>query len=93
MRPQSNGKAENAVETCTLIMKKAMLLKSDVHLALLDFRNIPSERDGASPLQKLFSQRTRTCIPTTKDQLSPQVVAKEIVATGLKHAKEMQKRN
>lgn len=58
--PQSNGKAENAVKTCKLIMKKAALSKSDVHLALLDFRNTPSERDGTSPSQKLFSRRTRT---------------------------------
>ena len=93
LHPQSNGKAENAVKTCKLIMKKAMLSKSDVHLALLDFRNTPSERDGASPSQKLFSRRTRTRIPTTTDQLSPQVVAKEIVAAGLKRAKETQKRN
>ena len=53
--PQSNGKAEKVVKTCKLIMKKAALSKSDVHLALLDFRNTPSERDGASPSQKLFS--------------------------------------
>ena len=41
LHPQSYGKAENAVRTCKLIMKKAALLKSDVHLALLDLRNTP----------------------------------------------------
>ena len=77
--PQSNGKAEKAVKTCKLIMKKAALSKSDVHLALLDFRNTPSERDGGSPSQKLFSRQTRTRIPTTAELLSPKVVVKDRV--------------
>ena len=89
----SNGKAENAVKTCKLIMKKAALSKSDVHLPLLDFRNTPSERDGASPSQKLFSRRTRTRIPTTAELLSPKVVVKDRVLAGLDRAKASQKRN
>ena len=74
-------------------MKKAFLSKADVHLALLEFRNTPSERDGVSPSQKLFSRRTRTCLPTTKDLLKPRVIDAEKVVTGAKQAKEKQKEN
>ena len=57
LHPQSNGKVESSVKTCKLLMKKALLSKGDVHLALLEFRNTPSERDGVSPSQKLVSRR------------------------------------
>ena len=90
--PQSNGKVENSVKTCKLLMKKAFLSKADVHLALLEFRNTPSERDGVSPSQKLFSRRTRTCLPTTKDLLKPRVIDAEKVVTGAEQAREKQKR-
>jgi hypothetical protein len=63
-------------------MKKAFLSKADVHLALLEFMNTPSERDGVSPSQNLFSRRTRTCLPTTKDLLKPRVIDAEKIVTG-----------
>ena len=91
--PQSNGKVENSVKTCKLLMKKALLSKTDVHLALLELRNTPSERDGVSPSQKLFSRRTRTCIPTTRDLLKPRVVDAKKVAVGAELAREKQKEN
>jgi hypothetical protein len=74
-------------------MKKAFLSKADVHLALLKFRNTPSEPDGVSPSQKLFLRRTRTCLPTTKDPLKPCVTDAEKVVTGAEQAKEKQKEN
>jgi hypothetical protein len=74
-------------------MKKAFMSKADVHLALLEFRNTPSERNGVSTSQKLFSRRTRTCLPTTKDLLKPRVIDAEKVVTGAEQAKEKQKEN
>ncbi|XP_065844144.1 uncharacterized protein [Oscarella lobularis] len=44
----SNGKAENSVKTCKTLMKKALLANSDIYLALVDFRNTPSEKLGSS---------------------------------------------
>ena len=85
LHPQSNGKVENSVKTCKLLMKKALLSKGDVLLALLEFRNTPSERDGVSPSQKLFSRRMRARLPTTKELLKPRVVAER--------AKRKQKEN
>jgi hypothetical protein len=64
-------------------MKKAFLSKADVHLALLECRNSPSERDGVRSSQKLFSRRTRTCLPTTKDLLKPNVIDAEKVVIGV----------
>ena len=93
LHPQSNGKVENSAKTCKLLMKKALLSKGDVHLALLEFRNTPSERDGLSPSPKLFSRRTRARLPTTKELLKPRVVDSDKVMAGAERAKLKQKEN
>ena len=51
--PQSNGKAENAVKTCKGLLRKAKEDKKDPLLAILDWRNTPSEGFGTSPVQSL----------------------------------------
>lgn len=61
--PQSNGKVENAVKTAKTLMQKACESNSDPHLALLDWRNTPSEQLHNSPTQILFGRRTRTRLP------------------------------
>ncbi|KAL9961523.1 hypothetical protein ACROYT_G030479 [Oculina patagonica] len=48
--PQSNGRAENAVKTCKNLMKNAKADGQDPLLALLDWRNTPTERIGTSLL-------------------------------------------
>ena len=72
--PRSNGKAENAVKTAKRIMTKALDSGSDPYLALLDWRNTPSEVLGTSPVQRLFGRRTKTLLPTSSRLLSPQAV-------------------
>ena len=74
-------------------MKKALLSKGDVHLALLEFRNTPSERDGVSPSQKLFSRRLRARLPTTKELFKPQVVDGNKIMAGAERAKQKQEDN
>ena len=69
--PQSNGKAESAVKTCKMLLKKANLAKTDVYLALLDHRNTPTEQTNLSPAQRLFSRRTRTLLPMSTKLLKP----------------------
>ena len=71
--PQSNGKVESAVKVCENIMKKAALGKFDPYLALLDYRNTPTEI-GSSPAQRLFSRRTRNLLPLTPRLLEPATV-------------------
>ena len=72
--PQSNGKVENAVKTSKNLMKKAATTNSDFQLALLDWRNTPTEGMKSSPAQRMFGRRTRTLLPTSKDLLEPQLV-------------------
>ena len=62
--PQSNGRAENAVKTCKSLMKKAKADGQDPLLALLDWRNTPTEGLGTSPVQRLMGRHTRTFLPT-----------------------------
>ena len=68
---QSNGKAESAVKTCKRLMEKAIEDREDPHLALLAWRNTPSEQlSHLSPVQILFGRRTRTHLPTTQKLLA-----------------------
>ena len=46
-------------------MQKALEDRSEPFLALLAWRNTPSEQLGQSPSQMMFSRRTRTHLPTT----------------------------
>jgi transposase InsO family protein len=55
---QSNGRAENAVKIAKRIMTKAREAGSDPLLALLEWRNTPSEQLGPSPAQLMFGRRT-----------------------------------
>ena len=72
--PQSNGKAENAIKTAKNLLKKSKVAGTDFHLALLAWRNTPSEGLESSPAQKMVGRRTRTLIPTTSELLKPKIV-------------------
>ena len=87
---QSNGKAENAVRTVKNLMRKAAEDHSDPYLALLDFRNTPTEGYGLSPAQRLFGRRTRTKFPSSSKLLSVPGARKNM--TSQKQAKGIQQR-
>ena len=70
--PQS--KVENSVKTAKNLLKKSKAARSDIYLALLEWRNTPSEGLTSSPTQRMFGRRTRTLIPTTNELLKPKVV-------------------
>ena len=63
--PQSNGKAERAVQTVKNLLKKAQ----DPYKALLDYRSTPLEGIGFSPSQLLMSRRLKTTLPVKKSLL------------------------
>ena len=48
---QSNGKAENAVKTPKSLLEKGAKAEQDPYLALLDWRNTPTETLNSSPVQ------------------------------------------
>lgn len=71
--PRSNGKAENAVRAAKRLMMKAKKDGSDVYLALLDYRNTPTQGLDTSPVQRLMSRRTKTLIPRAARLLQLQI--------------------
>ena len=64
--PQSNGKAENAVKTIQMLFSKCRQSGQSEYLALLDWRNTPSEGMETSPAQRFFGRRCRTLLPTVE---------------------------
>ena len=70
---QSNGKAESAVKIAKSLFKKAIVSKTDIWKALLDWRNTPTVDMQSSPVQRLMSRRTRHSLPMAKSLLQPQV--------------------
>lgn len=71
--PQSNGKVESAVKIAKSVIKKATRDGQDAHLALLSWRNTPTEGMNSSPSQRFFSRRTRTQLPTAITKLTPEI--------------------
>jgi len=66
---KANGKAESGVKTVKRILKKSIRAGTDPYLAILDYRNTPTQGMMTSPAQRLMSQRTKTLLPTTQNLL------------------------
>jgi hypothetical protein len=77
--PQSNGKAENAVKTCQMLMKKAAEGQNDFYMALIDWRNTPSADVGLSPAQRLFGRTIRSLMPTRDVLLGPEPLGVDVM--------------
>ena len=54
-------------------MKKSRKAKTDPYLALLEYRNTPSQGMESSPVVQLMNRRTRTQVPTLPRLLKPVV--------------------
>ena len=68
---QSNGKSENAVKTLKLFFAKAKQSGESEYMALLDWRDTPSEGMSTSPAQRLMGRRCKTLLPTAGTLLKP----------------------
>ena len=71
--PQSNGQAEAAVKIAKRLMKKAKKANHDPYLAILDYRNTPTEGLQTSPAQRLMCRRTQTLLPMNRKLLKQKV--------------------
>ena len=69
--PQSNGKAEISVKIAKQLIHKCAIDNKDPYLALLDFRNTPTQGIGYSPAQRIFGRRTKTLLPVAEHLLKP----------------------
>ncbi len=72
--PQANGMAESAVKTAKQMIVKCAKAKHDVYMAILDYRNTPTQDMGSSPAQRMLGRRTRTLLPTMARLLQPRPV-------------------
>lgn len=68
---QGNGRAESAVKIAKRLLRKALESGSDYQLALLDYRNTPTQALDTSPAQRLMNRRTKTLLPTSAKLLQP----------------------
>jgi len=57
------------------MLKKVTQDRTDINLAILSWRNTPTEGGKYSPVQKLHSRRTRTQLPTSSKLLEPKVAS------------------
>ncbi|KMQ86691.1 hypothetical protein RF55_14270 [Lasius niger] len=70
---QGNGKSEAAVKIAKKLVKKAERSGQDLWYMLLHWRNTPN-KVGSSPVQRLYSRRTRSGIPSSVSSLLPRVM-------------------
>ena len=90
---RSNGKVESAVKIFKSLIKKARPDKTDIQLAVLEWRNTPTVGMQCSPVQRLMSRRTRTPLPTKSSMLRPQVVPPAEVTERLERKRDEMKRH
>ena len=61
---ESNGKAEAAVKTAKMMMRKELLDVTDQCEALLELRNPPRQDTRVSPAEMMFGRNTRSMLPS-----------------------------
>lgn len=70
---QGNGKAEATVKIAKRMLLKSLDTKEDYWLSLLNHRNTPN-KINSSPVQRIFSRRTRGSVPIVQNLLKPYVI-------------------
>ena len=87
---KSNGKAESGVKTAKRILRKSIKAGTDPNLAILDYRNTPTQGMTSSPAQRLMSRRTKTLLPTTQSLLLPKNIHLENEKRELRQRQQVQ---
>ncbi|XP_054259016.1 uncharacterized protein K02A2.6 isoform X1 [Macrosteles quadrilineatus] len=76
---QANGMVERAIQNVKNIVKKSMLDKSDLYLALLEYRNTPIINSIPSPAEILFSRKINGVLPSNEMSLRPMLNYKNVL--------------
>ena len=71
---QANGLVESAVKTAKSLLRTAIKAGEDPWLAILTYRNTPTQGMDTSPVQRLMSRRTKTLLPMDEKHLEPAVI-------------------
>ena len=90
--PVNNGKAESAVTTAKMLLRKAKLDGNDPLKAILEWRNTPTEGLKSSPVQRLMSRRTKTLLPTCNSLMVPEILERSI-SVAIEQRKQTQQRH
>lgn len=69
---QSNGQAEQTVQTVKNMLKKAQSSNGDPYIALLEYHNTPIESVGFCPAQLLMGCRLKSKLPVSTTLLTPE---------------------
>lgn len=80
---RSNGKTESVVKIAKRILKR----NKDPYMALLEWRNTPTEGRDSTPAQRLLARRTRAAVPVSLKKLVPEA------QTGMWESKINQQKN
>ena len=75
--PKANGKAKSAIKTPKNLLLKTLDNARDPYMAILGYRNTPTQGLDASLAQRLMSQRFKTLLPTARSLLQPRVMYPE----------------
>lgn len=89
---KANGKVEAAVKTAQSLLRKSRDAGTDMYIALLDYRNTPTQGLDSSPVQRLMNRRTKTLLPTKRSLLQPRVFYPEKEKRKLQEKQEGQER-
>lgn len=78
------------MKTVKHILKKSIRAGTDPYLAVLDYRNMPTQGMTTSPAQRLMSRRTKTLLPTTQSLLLPRTINLEVEKKELRQRQQAQ---
>lgn len=76
--PQSNGLAEKGVNICKNMLKKCIETKTDINIALLNYRNTELADIKYSPAQLLLNKSIKTKLPCNTNILKPSINSKAV---------------
>ena len=68
--PQSNGKAEKAVQIVNRLLKKAKWNDEDPYMALLNYRTSPLSGSDRSPGEVSMNRKLRTKLPSAEEHVT-----------------------